>query len=45
MQLCQDLGMTLVELTNRMTYEELILWSSFYQWQTEQQAEAQMRRR
>ena len=44
MRLCLDLGFTLSELTDRMSYEEIQLWSAFYQLEADSRAENQKRR-
>ena len=37
---CEKLGMTLSELRERMTMEELILWSEFYALRSEEEQQA-----
>lgn len=46
LQLCvaKELGYTLAKLNNEVTLEELLLWSSYFDLQSEEQ-ERQMKRR
>jgi len=37
---CEKLGYTLSELRERMTMEELILWSTFYELRNDEEREA-----
>ena len=39
--LAKELHMTVCELQERMTYEELALWSAYYEWTADMQREAQ----
>lgn len=38
--MAEKLGFTVMELQERMTLEELAMWSAFYQLQTDEQQEA-----
>lgn len=40
MRVARDLGYTLSELTQKMTYQELQLWAVLYQVEDEEQQEA-----
>ena len=40
MLVAEKLGMTLSELGERMTEEELVLWSAFYQFRNEEEKAA-----
>ena len=43
MQVCEKLGYTLSELRERMTLEELILWSTFYELRNDEERKAMER--
>ena len=43
MGLAKELGMTLAQLLNSMTYEELLLWSAFFANQNEDHEKAMRR--
>ena len=40
MIVCEKLGYTLSELRERMTMEELLLWSTFYELRNDEEREA-----
>jgi hypothetical protein len=45
LSIAKELGITLAKLTDEMTYEELMLWNTFYQIEKEEADKESKRRR